>query len=636
MSTIIDGSNGVTFPNGETINGNVDASLVTFVQSGTGAVSRQAQDKMREAVSVKDFGAVGDGVADDTAAIQAAIDTNSRVYLPAGTYAISSSLVKPSSGRIILEGESPLNTSLVALAGFTGYMVKSDGHYNIRNLRFTGILNTAGLYGIGSNTAGAGGGAVNLDNIEMSYFDECISFGPEYEHPVGLNYDRVYCQNFINAGINLGGLSGVASSGESNFVFGRITVTNAGAARTEYAASVTTNTPSSSFDRITWSGTAPTYGFVVMRSANGSTGWHIPPNWATAVGFTATTFDAAKTAGETWYYKVVRNTVGLLARRAKAISGGSIQTEYVGVGQYYTGLYGVHIDAVYFESRDEAVPPPMVCGVAANAVSGLYIGSGWIDNTGYGLVADGSSSCVYENVRHNIQWAAIGKLNSSTDTNVVHRNLSGVATYVRSAPNGAFDFNDAELMYSSALFEDSISHVTKVKRTLKFRGTEKSSWSYDSTNGAQLTGLNKVDIKPLSKTVMQPPLQNAAVSTTLTNNVATAFFSFSVPTNSAANLTLAVHIFVVDGSSVVRQSAGGLLTISATSAAGTVVAAVNSMVANALQAGTMTGPTFTTSVAGSTVTVLANLNSNMAGTILMYLTPVSGVASSQATALAQA
>ena len=81
------------------------SSLVGFQQSGTGSVLRTAQDKMREWVSVKDFGAVGDGVANDASAILAAITAanGKTVKIPAGTYRITSLIEY--SGPVSLQGE---------------------------------------------------------------------------------------------------------------------------------------------------------------------------------------------------------------------------------------------------------------------------------------------------------------------------------------------------------------------------------------------------------------------------------------------------------------------------------------------------------------------------------------------------
>ena len=70
------------------------AEEVKFLQAGTDAKPRTAQSKLRDVLSVKDFGAVGDGVADDTLAIQNALNAagGRAVFVPAGTYVITSTL----------------------------------------------------------------------------------------------------------------------------------------------------------------------------------------------------------------------------------------------------------------------------------------------------------------------------------------------------------------------------------------------------------------------------------------------------------------------------------------------------------------------------------------------------------------
>jgi hypothetical protein len=97
----------------------------TGVGSGTGTAqySRTVQSKLRETISVKDFGAVGDGVADDTVAIQAAanyagsLNGGADVIFPPGRYIVTTTLTIPSLIRFI--GNSKLQGGSAKLVSAT-------------------------------------------------------------------------------------------------------------------------------------------------------------------------------------------------------------------------------------------------------------------------------------------------------------------------------------------------------------------------------------------------------------------------------------------------------------------------------------------------------------------------------------
>jgi hypothetical protein len=90
------------FPDGTGISPNADG--IIYNEGGAGAVDRTVANKLRENVSVKDFGAVGDGITNDTVAIQAALNSGAkRVFVPAGTYVITATLTIPDN--VSLEGD---------------------------------------------------------------------------------------------------------------------------------------------------------------------------------------------------------------------------------------------------------------------------------------------------------------------------------------------------------------------------------------------------------------------------------------------------------------------------------------------------------------------------------------------------
>jgi hypothetical protein len=117
---------------------NVEGALqeaAVYNQGGSGAVTRTVRSRLRDFVSVKDFGAVGDGVTDDTAAINAAISyvlttptsefRGRTVYFPAGLYAVTeidlSNTVANFNRSIRLLGEGRYASRIIPFA--PGYVM---------------------------------------------------------------------------------------------------------------------------------------------------------------------------------------------------------------------------------------------------------------------------------------------------------------------------------------------------------------------------------------------------------------------------------------------------------------------------------------------------------------------------------
>lgn len=121
------------------------SALVGFLQAGTGAVARTAQAKMRDLVSVKDFGALGDNTNDDTGAftltIAYALAYGKGIWIPAGIYKITSritaTLPNPAVGvqatgyfaQLFIHGEGSDRTRINCTAsGFLKIVGSSQQH----------------------------------------------------------------------------------------------------------------------------------------------------------------------------------------------------------------------------------------------------------------------------------------------------------------------------------------------------------------------------------------------------------------------------------------------------------------------------------------------------------------------------
>lgn len=159
---------------------------VNFLQSGTGATARTVQSKLRDVVSVKDFGAVGDGVTDDTAAIQAAINSltgGGCVEFPSGTY-LTTGVTLPASPRISLSGTdnvwlkaAPTATTVLKLLGD----ISRSGNRSVTGINIDGN-SVASVIGFSSGTATSAALYVDVKDMQVKRCSVGIDLYSAMEH----------------------------------------------------------------------------------------------------------------------------------------------------------------------------------------------------------------------------------------------------------------------------------------------------------------------------------------------------------------------------------------------------------------------------------------------------------------------
>lgn len=153
---------------------------VVFRQQGAGAVERTLQDKLSDSKSIKDFGARSDGITDDSAAVQAAINSitdyaGGVIVIPPNTAVGSTITIQEKKGIILtgLNGQGfpfvgkPFMPTLkwIGAVGGTVVHIINPLEVTLRNMSISG--EDIADYGLRISGARSGWGVSNYEHLSI-------------------------------------------------------------------------------------------------------------------------------------------------------------------------------------------------------------------------------------------------------------------------------------------------------------------------------------------------------------------------------------------------------------------------------------------------------------------------------------
>ena len=206
----------------------IDDSNVKVKQPFIGSVERSLHDKNNDTISVKDFGAKGDGITDDTQALQNwlnALSSKVSGFIPSGNYIFKQTLRKPDTTVITGCGSS----SMLTYAGTATDIDLLDFGVSSKNTDKWVLKN----FLVNSDTKMTSGYAMHFRRFSDTFIDKVIAEGMDLQkfnlyhgyffdgcHEVWLTHFQSYCQG---NGISVCGRDGQSdvdlylSNGYANF-----------------------------------------------------------------------------------------------------------------------------------------------------------------------------------------------------------------------------------------------------------------------------------------------------------------------------------------------------------------------------------------------------------------------------------
>ena len=205
-----------------------DAAVGYIAQTGPtpgDPVVRTLQARLDDYTSVRNYGAIGDGVADDTAAINRALfdlycrDTNTQIrrslFFPAGTYRVTDSILIPSFAKLIGEGADcsiiSLDPGILPIPLYvakyadslqqTGVNIGNNGATRPRNIEISSMTFSTTVK---TNV-------FSIEDATQCYFDSVNFLGP-------------LTQAMITSDLATDDIAGVRLNSTTNFVCNQITL----------------------------------------------------------------------------------------------------------------------------------------------------------------------------------------------------------------------------------------------------------------------------------------------------------------------------------------------------------------------------------------------------------------------------